>query len=79
MIHILLNGEPHDLPAPLTVRDLLDQLEIDPRVVAVELDRAVVKRARYADATIGDGAEVEIVAFVGGGTRAREPSPGRGA
>jgi len=66
-VRILLNGDARDLPAPLTVQALLAELDIDPRVVAVELNRVVVKRARYADTLIEDGSEVEIVAFVGGG------------
>jgi len=66
-VRILLNGDPRDLPAPLTVQALLATLDIDPRVVAVELNRVVVKRARYVDTVIEEGAEVEIVAFVGGG------------
>jgi sulfur carrier protein len=66
-MRILLNGEVRELPAPLTVQALLADLDIDPRIVAVELNRVVVKRVRYADTLIDDGAEVEIVAFVGGG------------
>ena len=66
-MRILLNGDPRDLPAPLTVQALLATLDMDPRVVAVELNRVVIKRARYVDTVIEDGAEVEIVAFVGGG------------
>ena len=64
---IFLNGEAHELAAPLSVLALLEQLAIDPRTVAVEHNRQVVKRARYADTVIDAGAEVEIVAFVGGG------------
>ena len=64
---ILLNGERRELPAPLTVLALLEQLSIDPRVVAVEHNRVIVKRARYGEETIVDGSEVEIVSFVGGG------------
>jgi sulfur carrier protein len=64
---ILLNGDRQELPGPTTVLSLLAHLDIDPRVVAVELNRVVVKRARYSEATIEDGAEVEIVSFVGGG------------
>jgi len=66
-MRITLNGEPRELPAPLTVLALLSQLEIDPRVVAVEHNRLVVKRARYGETMIEPGAEVEIVSFVGGG------------
>ena len=71
-MRIQLNGEPYDLAAPVTVRALLDRLAIDPRRVAVEVDRVVVRRARYDETVVGDGAEVEIVAFVGGGTGRRD-------
>jgi thiamine biosynthesis protein ThiS len=64
---ILLNGEPHELPASVSVTALLGQLAIDPRTVAVECNRLVVKRERYPDTMVEEGAEVEIVAFVGGG------------
>jgi sulfur carrier protein len=67
MIRVMLNGEPRDLAEPVTVLALLEHLTIDPRVVAVEHNRVVVKRARYADTLVEEGAEIEIVAFVGGG------------
>jgi sulfur carrier protein len=70
-VQIQLNGEPYDLAAPLTVLALLERLAIDPRRVAVELDRVVVRRAKYGDTVITNGAEVEIVAFVGGGEPAQ--------
>jgi thiamine biosynthesis protein ThiS len=66
-MRILLNGDPHELAAPQSVAALLERLDLDPRVVAVELDRKVVRRAQYTDTVVRDGAEVEIVAFVGGG------------
>ena len=68
---IVLNGEPRDAPAGITVADLLAWLEIDPRLVAVELNRIVVKRAQYGETPVIENAEVEIVAFVGGGSRTR--------
>lgn len=66
-MQILLNGERRELAAPLSVAALLDQLQLDPRVVAVELNRVVVKRARFEGTQVDAGSEVEIVAFVGGG------------
>jgi thiamine biosynthesis protein ThiS len=66
-MQITLNGDLAELPAPLSVQALLERLGIDPRLVAVEHNRVVIKRARYADTMIVDGSEVEIVAFVGGG------------
>ena len=64
---ITLNGEPHTLPEPLTVSELLVHLKVDPRRVAVELNLEVLKRGTFETATIKDGDEVEVVNFVGGG------------
>jgi thiamine biosynthesis protein ThiS len=64
---IKLNGDAHVLQAPLSVTALLEQLEIDARRVAVELNLAVVKKAAYDSSVIKEGDEVEIVNFVGGG------------
>ncbi len=66
-MNIKLNGEQHELPAPLTVADLLARLGIDGRRVAVEHNLVVLKRAAFDQAVIKDGDEVEIVNFVGGG------------
>jgi sulfur carrier protein len=68
-MHILLNGERRQLPGPRTVRALLDDLGIDARAVAVEVNRTVIRRAQHDHTLVTDGAEVEIVSFVGGGSR----------
>ena len=64
---IRLNGEPFELPAPLTIEQLLEQLSIDPRRVAVEHNLTIIKRERRAAVVVNEGDEVEIVNFVGGG------------
>jgi thiamine biosynthesis protein ThiS len=66
-MHILLNGERRGLDGARTLAALLDELGIDPRGVAVEVNRRVVRRDHHAETVLTDGAEVEIVAFVGGG------------
>jgi thiamine biosynthesis protein ThiS len=66
-VTIQLNGDPYELAGPMSIRALLDILGIDPRRVAVEYNRTIVKRAQYDQTMIAGGAEVEIVAFVGGG------------
>jgi thiamine biosynthesis protein ThiS len=66
-LRIRLNGEPRDLDRPMSVHELLADLGIDPRRVAVEHNLAVVKRAQYDETIVNEGDEVEIVNFVGGG------------
>jgi thiamine biosynthesis protein ThiS len=63
---ITLNGDPYETDAA-TVTALLEQLEIDPRRVAVERNFVVVKRAAYGDTPVEAGDQIEIVNFVGGG------------
>jgi thiamine biosynthesis protein ThiS len=64
---IRLNGEPFEIAGPVTISALLAELKIDPRLVAVEHNLVVIKRQRYDTTQIGEGDEVEIVNFVGGG------------
>jgi thiamine biosynthesis protein ThiS len=70
-VRITLNGDVTDVPAALTVHTLLLHLQIDARVVAVERNRVVVKRAKYEETPLAEGDEIEIVAFVGGGGTVR--------
>ena len=66
-LRITLNGDPHEVAGPLTVADLLAQLAIDARRVAVEHNLVVLKRDAFGSTRVQDGDEVEIVNFVGGG------------
>ncbi len=73
---ISLNGEPHDIPGPLSIASLLDQLDIDARRVAVEHNLVVVKRAAFEQTIVKEGDQLEIVNFVGGGASPQPPAPG---
>lgn len=64
---IRVNGEPLEVAGPLTISALLADLKIDPRIVAVEHNLTIIKRARYDAVMVNEGDEVEIVRFVGGG------------
>jgi thiazole synthase len=64
---ITVNAEPHTLPDPCSVADLLARLGRDPRTLAVERNREVVPRADHAGTRLLDGDAVEIVTLVGGG------------
>ena len=64
---IRLNGEPFEIAGPVTISALLAELNIDPRIVAVEHNVVVVKKQQYETTMIGEGDEIEIVRFVGGG------------
>lgn len=66
-IGIVLNGEPRRVPDGLNVGGLLNYLEIDGQKVAVELNREIVRKPEWESAEVREGAQVEVVWFVGGG------------
>ncbi len=66
-IEVTVNGEVREMEGGRTVLQYLESLEIVPDRVAVELNRAIVKKAEWGLTVIERGAQVEIVQFVGGG------------
>jgi thiamine biosynthesis protein ThiS len=68
-IEVVLNGEPRRVPEGLTVDKLLGYLEMDPSRVAVELNREIVRQPAWAESPVLEGAQIEVVWFVGGGSR----------
>jgi len=68
-MNIVLNGEKKDVPKGLTVKALLEHLEIKPERVAVEINEEIARKATYAEIVVKEGDRVEVVQFMGGGAR----------
>ena len=66
-IRVQLNGKERDLRPGLTVRGLLETLELEPGMVVVERNREILTRARYDEIEVREGDRLELVHFVGGG------------
>jgi thiamine biosynthesis protein ThiS len=66
-MRVQVNGEPKDLAGPMTVAGLLETLALHPRRVAVERNKQLVPRARFAETALAEGDCLEIVTLVGGG------------
>jgi thiamine biosynthesis protein ThiS len=65
---LTVNGAVRLVSAGTTVEGFLTELELDPRMVVVELNRAILRdRDGYASLKLTDGDVLEIVHFVGGG------------
>lgn len=50
-----------------SVADVIDEMNIDIRTIAVELNEEIVSKADYDKTTLKDGDVLEVVSFVGGG------------
>ena len=64
---VTVNGERRFFAADATLIDVIHGLSLEPDRVAVELNRAIVKREAWTVTGFDAGAEIEIVQFVGGG------------
>jgi sulfur carrier protein len=64
---ITLNGQKKDIPTGLTVKGLLEHLDIKPERVAVEINEEIVRKATYAETAVKVDDRVEVVQFMGGG------------
>ena len=63
----IVNGEARPLEDGKTIADLLAELSLGGRRIAVELNRDIVPAAQYGSRAIREGDTIEIVQFVGGG------------
>ncbi len=64
---ITVNGQEKRISAPITVSELLQTLDLEPRKVAVERNLKIVPKSAYDGITLVAGDRIEIVQFVGGG------------
>jgi thiamine biosynthesis protein ThiS len=64
---IRINGEEREIAEGLSIAALLEELQIRPGRVVVELNRDIVSRTVLASTSLRDGDILEIVHFVGGG------------
>lgn len=64
---VIINGEPRDIPAGLTVQALLRYLNVNEERIAVERNQEIVRRTDWATTLIQENDRLEIVHFVGGG------------
>ncbi len=64
---VWVNGERREAREGSTVADLVRELGLEGRPVAVEVNRQVLPRGRHAETKISEGDRIEVVHFVGGG------------
>jgi thiazole synthase len=66
-MQIIINGEAKSFDANLTVEQLLGEIGLDHRKVAVERNLEIVPKSSYPETPLNDGDKLEIVHFIGGG------------
>jgi len=67
MISIIINGESRQFEAPMNCSELIAQLDLSGKRVALERNGEIVPRSRLGEQAVADGDRLEIVVAVGGG------------
>ncbi len=64
---ISIYGENHTLADPINLKQLISELGLEDKRLAIEVNQAIVPRGEYADFLLKDNDTVEIVHAIGGG------------
>ncbi len=67
VMNIVVNGEAKILETPINVGDLLQDMGLAGRRVAVEINLEIIPRSRYSEQLLQNNDRVEIVRAIGGG------------
>tara|TARA_Y100000052_G_scaffold6524_2_gene6306 strand:- start:27201 stop:27389 length:189 start_codon:yes stop_codon:yes gene_type:complete len=62
-----LNGAEKEVKNDMTISELIQTLELNPKGVAVERNLEIVPKSLHSDTVLTEGDRIEIVEFVGGG------------
>jgi thiamine biosynthesis protein ThiS len=65
---VIVNGQPKECPDGTSLAQFIEHLQLKADRVAVELNRAIAVRNRWAETPLREGDRLEIVHFVGGGS-----------
>jgi len=66
-MHIILNGDPREYPDRLSAGQLLQDLGLTGKRLALEINREIVPRSSFDNHIIQPGDHIEIVHAIGGG------------
>jgi sulfur carrier protein len=67
MIDLQVNGDKYTCSSPTTLPQLLIQMGLNPRLLAVEYNGEILHRQFWAETVIRTDDRLEIVTIVGGG------------
>ena len=65
-MQLTINGKPETLEVS-TISDVLKAKDIDPQLVAVELNTQMIDNEHLATTSVKDGDKLEFLFFMGGG------------
>ncbi len=68
MITIILNGSNKQLDNTSSIAQLLENLDLSEKRLAVEVNQQIIPRSDFASFTLNEQDKIEIVQAIGGGS-----------
>ena len=65
-MRVKINGKPEDIEEK-NIQDILKSKNVEPRMVAVEVNGELIERDNYETTILKEGDEIEFLYFMGGG------------
>ena len=66
-MQISINGEIKEIAADINLIQVLQYFSLPSERIAIELNRAVVRKKDWENIKVSDGDKLEVIHFVGGG------------
>ena len=66
-IQVRLNGKDREIDSGVSVQELVESLDLNPKLIVVELNGEILSRDSFGEVQVSEGDQVELVHFVGGG------------
>lgn len=66
-MQVTINGEAKNLNGELSIRDLLKELQVEEKIVALSVNANLVKRDTWDSTLIKENDKIELLQFMGGG------------
>jgi sulfur carrier protein len=66
-MQVTINGQSREVAGGVTIAQLLDELRLGGKPVAVEVNLELVPHQRHGEHRLAEGDRLEIVTLVGGG------------
>jgi sulfur carrier protein len=67
VISVAINGSAQTFDQPLSLTELVQQMKLAGKRIAIERNGEIVPRSQFAQQALADGDRLEIVVAVGGG------------
>ena len=66
-MNVVVNGKELEIKENTTIQELLKQLKIEQKVMAVAVNMEIVKKDKWSEHKIKENDKLELLHFVGGG------------